>query len=238
MNFQQSIQTYFPGVISVTDFLQKTYRILQAMGFDATNTIACVGVCRDELTKPLSVMISSIWGPSFNLASLGGMLFLGKTGFSAANHHAPIVNGRERCVYFTLPHIAIAADGTIGHYYRPGREKPSRACGALDKFHKEIVSGNPNLEFDPLDIEQSLLKQRLSQRIEKGDVPLDLVQLTKLTYEVVLDDLEQMLSMTTNPAHCNYAVMTGIQIHGPHEDFIWPGKLYAVVEGQRRNMEL
>ncbi|CAF4120736.1 unnamed protein product, partial [Rotaria sordida] len=30
-----------------------------------------------------------MWGQAFICGSLGGMLFCGKTGFSAAHHHAP-----------------------------------------------------------------------------------------------------------------------------------------------------
>lgn len=59
------------------------------------------------------------------------MLFLGKTGFLAAQHHAPNEEGRERYVYFALPHIGVDAKGEIGRHDRPGRLQPSHACGAL-----------------------------------------------------------------------------------------------------------
>jgi hypothetical protein len=69
--------------------------------------MACASVCRDELTRPFINNIHEVWGRLFNFSSLAGMLYLGVTGFKAAQHHAPNSEGTERYVYFAFPHIAI-----------------------------------------------------------------------------------------------------------------------------------
>ncbi len=238
MNFQQALDVHFPKSISEDDFVEKSYRLLTSYGFQTGNTIACAGVCRDEITRSLIGKIQQAWGKAFNFSSLGGMLFLGKRGFSAAHHHAPIGNGRERYVYFSLPHIAIDDQGEIGVCSRPGRPGTSGACGALIALQKELLSGNVVYERDSDDLEQSMLKQRLLKKIRYGEVP-DLVTLTRITYDQILEDLERMIKLTVKTSVSDYAVLTGIQIHGPNKDhYVWPGEMYAVIEGQRRELVL
>jgi len=233
VNFQQTLSKYFPNTLSEADFVSRSYQALQEYGFEGANTIACVGVCRDEITYPLVDKIYRAWGEVFNFSSLAGMLFLGKTGFSAAQHHAPHKDGLERYVFFALPHIAIGAGGEIGLCYRSGRSGASGACGALMAFRQEMLDGHVNIALDPDDIEQSLLKQRLFPKIKYGEVP-DLVPLTKMAHEAIVEDLERIISLTVDTSHSNYAVLTGIQIHGSDVNYVWPGALYAVVDGQRR----
>ncbi|GAB4427676.1 MAG: low-co2 inducible protein lcib [Anaerolineae bacterium] len=238
MNFETSLQTHFPGAVPEAAFVSQTYAALQKLGFSATNSIACVSVCRDERTHPLLLKIYETWGEPFNFSSLAGMLFLGKTGFSAAYLHAPQMDGRERYVHFAMPHIAFSESGEIGLFQRPGREQPSGACGALMAFHAELVAASVNLELDPDDVEQSLLKQRLFKELRTGDVP-DLVSLTRLAQKAILADLEHMIALSVNPATSDYAVLSGVQIHASdYSDYVWPAEMYAVVNGQRHELSL
>jgi len=238
MNFRQTLDVHFLNTISEADFVKTSYDSLSVYGFNGENTIACVGVCRDEITKSLVYEIQKVWGEAFNFSSLGGMLFLGKTGFSAALHHAPLDHGRERYVYFAMSHLAIDEQGEIGVCSRPGRPGPSGACGALIAFRREMLDGNLNLELDLDDIEQSLLKHRLFRKIRYGDLP-DLVTLTKIAYRVILEELEHMVELTVNTSVSDYAVLSGIQIHGPDkEQYIWPGQMYSVIKGQREELAL
>lgn len=48
------------------------------------------------------------------------------------------MNGRERYVFFSFPHIAIKEDGEVGQISRPGRLAVSSACGALIKALGDI----------------------------------------------------------------------------------------------------
>jgi hypothetical protein len=236
VTFDTALVQAFSGALSQNIFVTQTYQALQSFGFNASNSIACVSVCRDELTLPLVTRIAEIWGEAFNFSSLAGMLFLGKTGFSAAYHHAPRTDGRERYVHFALPHIAIGENGEIGYTVRPGHSERSSACGALMAFRDELVSGRVDIELDPDDIEQSLLKHRLFSKIRYGEVP-DLARLTQLAHEAVIEDLEHMVSLLVDTERSDYAILTGIQIHGPQErNYVWPGRLYAVVNGQRQSL--
>jgi hypothetical protein len=238
MNFRQTLDAHFPDTIPEADFVRSSYASLYLHGFSDENTIACVGVCRDEITRSLLDQIQNVWGEAFNFSSLGGMLFLGKTGFLAAHHHAPVDGGRERYVYFAMAHIAIDEDGAIGICYRPGRPDPSGACGALIAFRQEMLDGDLSLELDLDDIEQSLLKHRLFRKISYGDLP-DLMTLTKIAYRVILEDLEHLVELTLDTSVSDYAILSGIQIHGPNrEQYTWPGVMYVVINGQREEMVL
>jgi len=237
MSFEQTLRQHYPGAVPEDQFVRGTYEALAKLGFDGPNGFACVGVCRDELTRPLVEAIEEVWGEAFNFSSLAGMLFLGRTGFLAAQHHAPRVRGRERYVFFALPHIAMDAQGQIGVCVRPGRDEKSSACGALVAFRKELSVGRLSLTLDRDDMEQCLLKQRLLPLIRYGDVP-DLPTLTHLAETAILEDLERMLDQTVDRAHNDFAVLVGTQVHGPDKDYVCPKALYAVVDGQRRELTL
>ena len=45
--------------------------------------------------------------------------------------HAPVVDGKERYVFWVAPHTALSGDNVHGKVWRPGRAKASTACGAL-----------------------------------------------------------------------------------------------------------
>jgi len=219
------------------EFVRVTYKALNALGFDSENTIACAGLCRDEITQPLAAAIKEVWGESFNTSSLAGMFFSGKTGLSAAMHHAPNCGGRERYVFYTLPHIAVDEGGRVGVCRRRGREGESTACGALVAFRNEMVSGRLCLDFDKEDIEQSLLKARLIREVTYGTVP-DLLELTIMAQKAALADLEGALAAIVDTRRSDYAVVSGVQVHGPQDNFVWRGSCCAVVGGSRREAAL
>jgi len=54
--------------------------------------------------------------------------------------HAPISrsSGKERYVFFSMPHISIDAKGRMGAISRPGRPGVGCACGALAKALVDI----------------------------------------------------------------------------------------------------
>ena len=236
--FIQNVLTkIFPGALPEREFVLKTYSALAKFGFRDKNTIACVSVCRDEFTNSLIQAIQLAWGETFDLSSLAGMLFLGKTGFIAAHTHSPVINGRERYVYYVLPHIAVSAEGAIGSLQRPGIDSPSTACGALLAFQAELASGGLNLELQFDDLEQSLLKRKLSTRIPDGKVP-GLLELTQLAHTVILEDLEHMIELTVDPGKSDYAVISGVHVHGPDANYVAPGTYYAVVQGERIQVSL
>lgn len=233
--FANMLGRFFGKVYIEDDFIDVITSALNRLGFTADNTIACVGVCRDEISQSLVESVNNRWHYSFNLSSLAGMFFAGKTGLLAAMHHAPDMDGKERYLFFALPHIAIDAKGNIGICSREGRKGSSTACGALNAFQKEIAGGkiDPALDFN--DIELSLIKARLLKEITYGDVP-DLLELTKIAQKVIQADLEVALERIVHKNSSDYAVITGIQIHGPDNNYVWPVTCYAVVAGTRHDI--
>lgn len=73
--------------------------------------------------------------------------------------------------------------------------------------------------MDYIDIEQNLLKMRLLREIPYGHVP-DLLELTKITQKVVQKDIEYALNIIVDRSKSDYAMLSGIQIHGPEKNYI------------------
>jgi len=237
MSWETPMTREFPEAVPQEHFVAHSYEELHRHGFRAENTIAFASVCRDEVTLSLVEDIERTWGEVFMFSSLGGMLTLGKTGFLAAQQHAPIEHDRERYAYYALPHIAIDAQGEFGVYYRPGRQKASHACGALMAFQHELATGSLELALDPDDLEQSVLKQHLLRKLRYGDVP-NLVALTRIAHAVIVEELERMIQLTVDRARSDYGLFTGIQIHTPEgRHFVWPGSAYAVLDGKQLNLQ-
>ncbi|MDI6889578.1 MAG: hypothetical protein QMC83_01365 [Thermodesulfovibrionales bacterium] len=246
MAFEDVLCKYFDRVYTEVDFVQKTYNALKKIGFTGDNAIASVCVCRDEISQSVRSIIKHIWGEAFNLSSLAGMFFAGRTALMAEMHHAPVVEGKERYVYYALPHTATSPEGQIGVCKRKGREGESTACGALSAFQKEMATISSKLKVESLklnnkidndDIEMSLIRMRLVKEIPYGHVP-DLLELTKIAQKVIQADLENALKAIVDTKKCDYAVMTGIQINGPDGNYIAPVSTYGVVSGVRQEVNL
>lgn len=235
--FARTLSLKFPGSYPQTRYLRLSAKSLSNIGFDAANTIACVGMCRDEITRSFVDGVQRAWGEAFNFSSLAGLLFLGKTGVAAALSHAPDGHAVRRYVFYCMAHIAIDGEGCIGRCVRPGQMRVSGACGALIAFHSELLEGKVNLELDPDDLEQSLLKRRLFPRLANCTAP-PLEELTHLAHDVILEDLERAISLTVDTGSAAYAIFSGIQIHGPGGHLVWPGTSYAVVGGVRQPLIL
>ncbi|MEO8327987.1 MAG: hypothetical protein ABI618_19230 [Nitrospirota bacterium] len=94
--------------------------------------------------------------------------------------------------------------------------------------------GEVSLDLNPDDVEQTLLTQRLLGKFGFGEIH-DLVTLTKVTQHIIREDLERMIRLTVDPSTTDYAVFTGVQIHGPaHKDWIWVETSYVVVNEVRK----
>jgi hypothetical protein len=231
------LKKYFAVVYTEADYIERTYKILNRSGFDADNTIAAVDVCRDEISQPLVALIRQKWGEAFNLCSLAAVFFAGKTALKAAMHHSPVVGGKERYVFFALPHIAIGARGQLGVCTRTGRTETSNACGALNVFLSELRGKKNMRAMDNEDVELSLIRTRLLQEIPYGHVP-DLLELTRITLKTVIEDMESAFAKTIDPKHSDYAFLTGIQIHAPDGNFVSPADSYVVAGGRRRPIKV
>lgn len=224
--FHAKLDEVFPGSLLEGQFVAKAAGVLKIAGFNAENSIALVGVCRDEICSPFVQHVVGHFGHTFGIRGLGGFISCGRTGFGAAQAHSPVVGGKRSYVYFVAPHIAIDEHGMVGAVSRPGIDSKSSACGALCAFRGEVESGEVDMKLKLEDIEQSLLKQALGPHLKTGNlgnvlcgssykVP-SLEDLTKLAEKVIVtEQLEDHIRATVDTATANYAIVAGIQIHGP-----------------------
>jgi len=237
MSAEELLKKDFDHVIKEVDYVRKTYNLLKTFGFNDDNSIASVCVCRDEISQTIRSIIKHVWGEAFNFSSLAGMFTAGKTGLKAAMHHAPNVEGRERYVFYVVPHIAINEDGKSGFCKRRGIKEDTSACGALCLFLDELYSGKLHIKIDEEDIEESLIKRRLIKEITYGDIP-SLLELTKITRKVIQEDLEHAIEKVVDTTKSDYAVLTGIQIHAPDANYIWPADSYVVMDGEKKELQI
>lgn len=228
MGFEEVLKNYFDNVYTEVEFVKKTYNALRKFGFNDDNSIAAVCVCRDEISQSIRSIVKHVWGEAFNLSGLGGMFFAGKTALKAAMHHSPNEGGRERYVYYAFSHIAIDEEGRMGYCRRKGIPE-SMACGALCGFLGELSEKKIDVSIDEGDIEQSHLKMRLLKEIPYGSVP-DLLELTRIAQKVILADLEKAINSVVDTKKSDYALITGIQVHGPENTYVQPGTCYAMID--------
>ena len=186
------------------DWLFRIENKLAQFGFTGDNTIAQTNFCRDEITAPLKNGIHDIFGYAMDIDGLAGFTAAGLTGLGAGMSHSPTdPNGRERYVFFAMPHIAVDSAGKPGDCIRAGRAGCSHACGALIKLQpkfEELKSGGMQIRApgtcDHMDPEYSLLEARMLSAVQPADVPaggLDLVQVTKLADGVIQKHMEELV---------------------------------------------
>eukprot|EP00850_Spirogloea_muscicola_P020998 SM000233S07969 [mRNA] locus=s233:28937:30911:- [translate_table: standard] len=245
---QLRAQEAFPDCKPDADFLDYVRSRLEDHGFSKDNSIALIATCRDEITHHFYRKIDEIYGESFDMSALAGLVTCGPIGLKAGMSHAPDKGGAEKYIFFAFPHIGIDKTGdpeAIGSIDRIGRTKASHACGALAAVHK-LIQDKGSLSgavLDPDELEFSFLKQRLGAHMESSSqTPSSLADLTKLTMEVTLKELESCIERAPLANGADYAVITGVQIHAGADsfdgekgfgDYIFPGKMYVVVDNKR-----
>ncbi|CAM9345630.1 unnamed protein product [Chrysoparadoxa australica] len=244
--FSKALDELYPGALPEGEFAEKLSASLKAKNFHKDNSITCVGACRDEISGSLVEEISKKQGPVFGFRGLAGFMLCGKTGFGAAHAHSPVDRkGKRRYVYVVTTHIGIGKDGQAGVCYRGEKGTSSGACGALCAVQAELKGGHINTELDVDDMEISVIKQLMTPKVAWGDQP-DLSTLTKLALEVIVQQqLERIIAATVDTKKADYAVIAGIQVHGPEEKgpssnyvWVWPKACYTVVNGRRSTLKL
>jgi len=224
----QVLQKTFPGCVPERLLVDHMSTVLESHGFGPAHSINMVSTCRDEICSSLMKSIDERFGkPSFDISSLAGMVFCGRTGFKAAMTHAPSSNrdSKERYVFWVAPHMAFSGENAPGEVWRPGQEKISHACGALLAVQESIRTGKLGLRFDEDDLEMSFLKQEAMNYIEYGSVP-SLVNLTYAIHQCISDRVRHTAADAVNLERADYVIISGIQVHaGFSENFFWPGSV-------------
>lgn len=228
--FEATLKRIYPGAMNHEEAAVAIKALLRKRGFTEHSSIALVSQCRDEITKPFTQAIDTNWMGSFNISSLAGAVFTGKTGFTAAIHHAPQNEaGEERYVVFCGPHVAIDAEGNVGKVERRGRKGCSMACGALVAFCNELGSGTLDVNDQPLDVEFCNLKRTLLSglNVNAGSPSLD--GLTKVCHDTTVRDVRQIMTNFSPTPKTQHAVVSGILVHGPnYSNYFWPGVIEVI----------
>lgn len=235
MTYLETILSCFPSSLKEEEFARKSYSMLERIGFKSENTIACVCCCRDEISQTLPVLIREFWGEAFNLAGLGGLFSAGRTGVQACLHHSPHEEGKERYVFYIMPHIGIDKGGNWGKVKRKGQHSDSTSCGALVGFWNEIKEGKIKTAIDERDLEMCYLRIRLLRKLSFGHVP-DLLELTLAAHQVTLEDIEDDLKRLIDPQKADYALFSGLQINAPDQNYIAPLTAYVMIEGVKKEL--
>eukprot|EP00740_Mantoniella_antarctica_P011715 CAMPEP_0181368202 /NCGR_PEP_ID=MMETSP1106-20121128/11929_1 /TAXON_ID=81844 /ORGANISM="Mantoniella antarctica, Strain SL-175" /LENGTH=483 /DNA_ID=CAMNT_0023484237 /DNA_START=135 /DNA_END=1587 /DNA_ORIENTATION=- len=253
------VRAHFKGSIGMDDWLFRVENKLNEFGFTGDNTIAMTSFCRDEITAPLKNGIHEIFGYAMDIDGLAGYCSAGVTGLGAGMSHSPTEegSGKERYVFFAMPHIAVDSAGSAGDVIRAGRAGCSHACGALiamqPKF-EELKRGGMTIRAegtcDHMNPEYSLLEGRMLRELQPEQVPsggLDLVQVTKLCDGVIQKDFTELVRAAVDPAKADFAIITGVQIHSyghtldewhPNMEYICPTSMTVVVNGKATNINL
>jgi len=90
------------------------------------------------VTGELSDQMRQTWGHVFNLGGIGGIPFVGKTGFTAFSHHVPD-DGNLFVVY--APNIGISPNGEVGKLLRDGQHKLTMTCSSAIKAYNSVLKG-------------------------------------------------------------------------------------------------
>jgi hypothetical protein len=219
----RQIRDEFPGAVPATDFIARWRERCFTAGFTADTSLLAVGVCRDEVCFPFVTQLETVWGPAFQLGSLGGLLTAGRTGIAAVASHAPREPGEPvRYVLVAAAHIGVDDAGNFGYLRREHQDVSSRTCGALMAFRDELLTNRLRLGYDPVDPEMSLLRQRVLTALVYGDIP-EPVELTQIVAGAIDEDLRALLDwiqeVSVPDREVQTAVVTGVLIHTPQGDW-------------------
>ena len=119
---KDSLTRYFPGSLRGRQVENIVYRQLTMLGFKPGNTLFGNCSCPDEINhndpgEDITSLFRHRWGQVFTISGIGGLPFVGKTGWGAFTSHTP-ENGNIVVVF--APHVGVDKDGNIGKVHRHG----------------------------------------------------------------------------------------------------------------------
>ncbi|MCU0263221.1 MAG: hypothetical protein MUF09_06035 [Candidatus Nanopelagicales bacterium] len=235
----RQIRDEFPGAMPATDFVDRWREQCLVAGFDPGSALLAVGACRDEVCFPFVAALESVWGPAFQLGSLGGLMTIGRTGIGAVASHAPGASGEpRRYVVLACTHIGVDDSGAFGYLRRAQQDRSSRTCGALMAFRDELLTSRLHLGYDPVDPEMSLLRQRMLTALVYGEIP-EPVEMAEVAAAVIAHDLRELLGWIGQDSAADgefqAAVVTGVLIHTSTGDWFQAHepRIHSSVTGDR-----
>jgi len=196
-------------------------------GFREERTAYGQSLCLDEVSTRrggLWEQMVQLWGGNvFPLGGIGGVPFVGKSGFKAFLSQG--LKGGDAVVLFG-PHVGITPNGEVGKYIRVGQKEPVPACRAwVAAFEDCLVKGqNDDLSTtDPLDMQQSWLRRQLAPHVDEiAQAKSPMAALAYQSYDIVAQKFYSILDAQFDVGRL--ALIGGIQISMPggYEDHFLP----------------
>merc|ERR1711953_309010 len=175
MAIQRSLNKHFSGYKKNADLVKFSQALLQVKyGFTNRNTLYGQSIGADEanhITGELADQMRHCWGHVFNLGGLGGIPFVGKTGFTAFSHHVPD-NGNLLILYG--PNIGVSPQGELGKLLRDGQTSLSATCSSAIDAYEAVLRGD-QIPTGPTHDMMTHLKRALvgkTDSIKNADQPM------------------------------------------------------------------
>ena len=235
-NFNAALRNYFPGSLSNSELAYRITETLRLRGYSEMNTLIGSSFCSDEindtsasLAAVLAQKLGSLQvGGVFNLGGLGGLPFVGTSGFGAFASHCP-TNGKIVIVFG--PHVGISNDGVVGKVERIGKSNPSTSCGAAVGAYKALLAGTVDFNAKPgtTDFQEEYIIQNLKNKLgvladvesRGNDDAIAFVtrQMYQLVWEIVRDNVEKFTSQPGFWDKCSeVTLLGGILVNRGHGD--------------------
>jgi len=191
---------------------------LDSLGFSRENTLYVESSCPDEISKDnkeedLSLILAERFGSVFQLGGLGGLPFVGPTGWQICTSHVPD-DGNIFLMYASQVGFD-AETGRCGEVRRAGqKDNLSTSCGASIAALSALKE-NPNSEPDGMiDHQFGIIKQLLQPSLSdvlNEDPDEEMINLSFAMYHVIRLYLEQII--TIKKPKNKIAILGGIMIH-------------------------
>lgn len=221
-NFDAALNRYFPGSLTSSAVALRVASSLLKRDYGPKNVLLGSSLCSDEINYVPDSLTTSLNkrlcnqknGGVFNLGGLGGLPFVGTSGFGAFASHCP---EQGNIVIVFGPHVGISEKGVVGKVKRIGMKDVSTSCGAAIGGYKAIAAAQNNPPkkdgksgIKPFDAQEEYIIGELKKKLgnlagleaKGGDAVNTLV--TKDMYEICQDLLmDIMQSATYKPGFWN-----------------------------------
>jgi hypothetical protein len=210
-----SLSRHFGGWATNDDIVKYTQAILQIdYGFSARNTLYGQSLCVDEVNHAsgeLGDQMRRCWGHVFNLGGVGGIPFVGKTGFTAFSHHVPD-NGNLFVLY--AANIGISPKGELGKILRDGQNKLSTCPASAVAAYKAGLGQSSSQAQDSTPSHDMMkhLERALAGRahgIEQADNPMH--ELAMQMFDIADQNMHDIINYEYGSGYL--ALLGGIQIN-------------------------
>ena len=81
LRFAEMLEELFPRAVPESVFVQHMFEVLNNLGYNKNTSINLVSTCRDELCRPFTELLDGRFTNHFDIGSLAGFVFCGRTGF-------------------------------------------------------------------------------------------------------------------------------------------------------------